>query len=209
MKQYHHPDLRSALMDAALEELAERGARLFSLRRVSARAGVSHTAPYRHFADKDALLAALVLEGMKSLTRALRDAAALPARTARERLGTLGRTYVAFGREHPQVLSLMFSGIGFQAIGRARTGRPKSPEYDAFGVLEAAVTACQREGSLDPGKNPGILSLLVWSTVHGLSVLFIENVIPHMVAERGASGAGAEAELLTALGDLFAMGKQG
>ncbi len=203
MKRYHHPDLRSALMRAALAELTEKGPRRFSLRSVAARAGVSHAAPYRHFPDKDSILAALILEGMRALTSTLREANREIASSAREKLGRLGRAYVAYGRENPQVLSLMFSGPGFSALGTASQGTPHGAEYDAFGELESTVRECQREGSLDPERDSGVLSLLIWSTVHGLAILFTENVIPSMAAERGMSETAAEAEILQALGDIF------
>lgn len=203
MKRYHHPDLRTALLEAALVELAEKGPRRFSLRNVAARAGVSHAAPYRHFPDKEALLADLVLDGMRSLTGALREAGSASARDARERLGRLGRAYVAFGRANPQILALMFSGPGFRALATASSEAPHGDDFDAFGELESAVRECQREGSLDPGRDSGVLSLLIWSTVHGLAILFTENVIPSMAAERGLSAAAAEAEILRALEGLF------
>lgn len=203
MKRYHHPDLRTALLDAALSELKEKGPRRFSLRQVAARAGVSHAAPYRHFPDKDALLATLVLEGMRSLTTALKEANRGPPAEARERLGRLGRAYVAFGRSHPQILSLMFSDLGFKALGTASPDHTDKAEYDAFGELESTVLQCQREGSLDPDRDAGVLSLLVWSTVHGLTILYTENVIPFMIAERGLRADQAESEILRALGEIF------
>jgi len=203
MKRYHHPDLRAALMDAALSELTEKGPRRFSLRQVAARAGVSHTAPYRHFQDKDALLAALVRDGLGSLTKSLREANLIPADTARERLGRLGRAYVSFGRRNPRLLTLIFSDLGFGALGAVPPNLPNKSDYDAFGELESTVKACQREGSLDPELDSGVLSLLVWSTVHGLAILFIENVIPAMTAERGLPPEVAESEILRALGEFF------
>ncbi len=209
MKRYHHPDLRAALMEAALEELTGKGPRRFSLRSVAARAGVSHAAPYRHFQDKDALLAALVREGLRSLTAHLRDANRDAAGSARERLGRLGRAYVAFGRANPQLLALMFSGLGFEVLGATPPERADKADYDAFGELESAVRECQAEGSLDPDRDSGVLSLLVWSTVHGLAILFIEQVIPAMTAQRGRSADAAEAEILEALGEFFHPGERG
>ena len=206
MKRYHHSDLRSALLDAALDEMKEKGPRHFSLRQVAARAGVSHAAPYRHFPDKESLLAALVLRGMKGLTDCLRSAALEPAVNARGRLSRLGRAYIAFARRNPQLLSLMFSGIGFTAVNASRAVNLQVSDYDAFGELEIVVRACQEEGSLDPRRDSGILSLLIWSTVHGLSILYTEDVIPHMVAERNLPEGLAEAELLKALDELFAAG---
>lgn len=203
MKRYHHPDLRAALLEAALSELTEKGPRRFSLRQVAARAGVSHAAPYRHFRDKDDLLAALVRDGLGSLTRSLREANQVPADSARERLGRLGRAYVSYGRRNPRLLTLIFSDLGFGALGAVPPDRATKAEYDAFGELEGTVKACQREGSLDPGLDSGLLSLLVWSTVHGLAILFIENVIPAMTAERGLPPDAAESEILRALGEFF------
>jgi AcrR family transcriptional regulator len=203
MKRYHHPDLRAALMEAALSELTEKGPRRFSLRQVAARAGVSHTAPYRHFKDKDALLSALVREGLASLTKSLKEANRIPADTARERLGRLGRAYVSFGRQNPKLLTLIFSDLGFGALGAVPPDITNKSDYDAFGELEATVKACQLEGSLDPELDSGVLSLLVWSTVHGLAILFIENVLPAMTAKRGLSPDVAEADILRALGEFF------
>lgn len=203
MKRYHHPDLRAELMEAALEELTEKGPRRFSLRQVAARAGVSHTAPYRHFPHKDALLAALVRDGLASLTSSLREANQIPADTARERLGRLGRAYVNFGRRNPKLLTLIFSDLGFGALGAVPPNLKNKSEYDAFGELESTVKACQNEGSLNPKLDSGLLSLLVWSTVHGLAILFIENVILSMTADRGLPPDAAESEILRALGEFF------
>ncbi len=65
---YHHGDLRAALLEAAREVLAKEGVEALTLREVARRAGVTHAAPYRHFADKEALLAAVATEGFAALT---------------------------------------------------------------------------------------------------------------------------------------------
>jgi AcrR family transcriptional regulator len=205
---YHHPELRRELMEAALTELAEQGPRRFSLRSVASRAGVSHAAPYRHFRSKDELLASVFLEGMRMLTIELRDSSAGPTASARERLVAQGVAYIGFAREHPGHIALMFSETGFSAMRNLADSNPgvEAAEFDAFGELERAVAACQAEASLDPGVDSFGLAMLVWSTVHGLSLLLSEGVVTGMAAERGRPVAGIEAALLSGLDSLFFRG---
>lgn len=104
MTTYHHGDLRAAVLSAAWKLIQKEGVGGLSVREAARRAGVSHSAPYRHFADRDALLTALVAEGFELLMKALEN------RAGRE----LGEAYVGFALEHPERFRLMFSG------GRAR-----------------------------------------------------------------------------------------
>jgi AcrR family transcriptional regulator len=100
MSTYHHGDLRAAVLGAAAKMLEKEGLAGLSVRAAARRAGVSHNAPYRHFPDRDALLAALAVEGFKQLQ------AALEGRTGKE----LGAAYVRFALERPQRFRLMFAG---------------------------------------------------------------------------------------------------
>src|SRR4051794_1257895 len=97
---YHHGDLRRALIDAALTIVTEEGAWNFTLREVARRAGVSHAAPYNHFADKTALLAEVAALGFRA-PGAGAVGAARPPRRARQALGAIPPTYVRRGAEHP------------------------------------------------------------------------------------------------------------
>jgi AcrR family transcriptional regulator len=99
MATYHHGDLRAALLSAASKLIEKEGVARLSIREAARRAGVSHAAPYRHFADREALLGALVTEGLRELHAALEN------RAGRE----LGEAYVAFALAHPQRFRLMFS----------------------------------------------------------------------------------------------------
>ena len=110
MTTYHHGDLRSALLAAAWKMVEKEGVGGLSVREAARRAGVSHSAPYRHFADREALLAALVAEGFARLN------AALEKRAGRD----LGEAYVAFALEHPQRFRLMFSRAPANAHLQAR-----------------------------------------------------------------------------------------
>lgn len=202
-KPYHHPDLRRALLDAALNLLREEGVKGFSMRKLAALAGVSHSAAYRHFASKDAILAELMLEAHKGLKSALETARAAEASLASREGGrapaaimALMRAYVRFGRENPEHLALMFSAEGFDALGRAaRAGarRPgeKPADYDAFSVLEDAIKESQADGGLAPGIYSGVLGFLLWSTVHGFSILRNAGVIGSLAAQRGWDEASA------------------
>src|ERR1700681_5062026 len=94
-RPYHHGNLREALLQAALRAIADVGPAAFTLREVARRAGVSHNAPYRHFRDKDALLAAVAAQGFRELTRAMREAGERQSK-ALDKLSQSGLAYVAF-----------------------------------------------------------------------------------------------------------------
>ncbi len=185
---YHHPELRKALLKAAMIELMEKGTGELSLRRIAARAGVSHAAPYRHFRDKDEVLAALVWDTQEAFTTALRKARDA-AGTAKARLFSIGEAYLEFARSNPVRLSLMFSEAGIQAMNRYPIQpTPEAMErYDSFGILENTVKECQNAGVLNPKADSGPLSVLVWSTVHGLAMIEREGFLASMGSQRGFS----------------------
>jgi AcrR family transcriptional regulator len=188
-KSYHHPDLRRALLDAALILLREEGIKGFSLRKAAARAGVSHAAPYRHFSSKDDLIAALMLEGNRRLATALNAARDSTPGPAALRLMALGRAYLDFARENVEHLAIMFSGEGM-SVAMALAAPPPGAvftEYDSFAPLETTVRECQAEGSLDPEAGSGALAMATWSQIHGLALLRNEGVIGSMARSRGAS----------------------
>jgi AcrR family transcriptional regulator len=122
MTTYHHGDLRAAVLAAAGRMLEKEGAAGLSVRAAARRAGVSHAAPYRHFPDRDALLAALAQQGFRDLEKALED------RSGRE----LGEAYVAFALERPERFRLMFAGRGPAPDLQARFA-------EAFGAIGPAA----------------------------------------------------------------------
>jgi AcrR family transcriptional regulator len=199
-RRYHHPDLRQALLDGAVRLIKEEGMREFSLRKLASQVGVSHAAPYRHFENKEAILATLMLEGHKRLRASLLDAVAHCRGKAIDKLLAQGRAYLEFARKNPGYLSVMFSR---EAMAAARSVGEKlgahQEDYDSFGVVEATVAQCQAEGAMDPHANTGALSLHAWAEVHGLALLRNDGLIAGMSEMRG----GKEATTLDAIFDIM------
>ncbi len=109
-KDYHHGDLRNALLAAAREELIEKGPEKFSLRGCAKRAGVSHAAPAHHFKDTEALLQAVAADGFAQLTAELQALQQESGGDAKSQLLATFIGYVQFGITNPQLFSLMFGG---------------------------------------------------------------------------------------------------
>jgi AcrR family transcriptional regulator len=167
---YHHGDLRRALIAAARAILEEDGLSALSLRAVARRAGVSQAAPYHHFPDKDALLAALGAEGFDALDRAMRDRMAGLVDPA-QRLVASGTAYVAFAVENPALFQIMFGatmrGGGAHAERTAAGAR-------AYATLERAVLATLAE-SVGEGRATALACLRAWALAHGLAKLLVEG----------------------------------
>ncbi|HLK25718.1 MAG TPA: TetR/AcrR family transcriptional regulator [Caulobacteraceae bacterium] len=104
---YHHGDLANALVEAALKVVETEGVEAVSIRDLAAQIGVSRAAPYRHFEDRDALLAAVALKGFEALGDIYQSAADGPG-DGRARLRESMRRYIAFATQHPRLHSLMF-----------------------------------------------------------------------------------------------------
>lgn len=159
--RYHHGDLRAALLSAGRGVLVERGAAGFSLNEVARRVGVSTAAPYRHFADRDALLDAIADEGY-GIFGARLLAAIDDLEEPRARLHALGVAYLGFARDHPELFAIMFAD---------RAGRPALAGLPTFEPLVEAVAAAQRAGALSREVSVPSLARTVWAVLHGLAVL--------------------------------------
>lgn len=179
---YHHGDLRAACLRAARELLEEDGSAALSLRAVARRAGVSPTAPYRHYADREALVSAVAAQGYRELTRYL--TAAHPSPTAPQDLIAVAIAYVQFALEHPALFRVMFA-------------EPCDP-----GDAERVAAAAEIDGYLGdlvqrafPGAEPIALATAVWALVHGLAFLHLDGRLdastPEVVAEHVQASIGA------------------
>ena len=107
-KSYHHGNLRAELLDTAIAQLREVGSDDLSLRALARAIGVSQTAPYRHFADKSELLAAMATRGYRNLLKALRQAGELSNDGPQEQLKAFAHAYVDYAASNPQLFKLMF-----------------------------------------------------------------------------------------------------
>ena len=187
-RSYHHGDLRQALVRSALEILSEAGVGGLTLRAAARRARVSAMAPYRHFADKEALLAAVAEYGFRELAARLTAATAMAA-DPRAGLAALGVAYVLFACDQPSLFKLMFG-----PTIEKKSGHPVLDEAGSacFNALRQAVEAAKFfEGDSDGGD----VSLACWSLVHGLSALIVDG----RLAEYDSDPAEAVATRLTRL----------
>jgi AcrR family transcriptional regulator len=168
---YQHGDLRHALIQAGLKLLAEGGVRELSLRAAAELAGVSHAAPYRHFRDRDALVAAIAEEGYRLLTQRMRDEIrASPSPDVLARFRASGVGYVSFAVEHPAYFRTIFGG----AV--CKDGVPTSlllAGEEAYHVLRDLIVEGIATSRLH--GDPDQLALAAWSTVHGLAMLIIDG----------------------------------
>ncbi len=172
IRPYHHGSLRETLIVAALALIAEVGPQAFTLRELARRAGVSHNAPYRHFHDKDELLAVLAAQGFERLTESMNRSAERGV-DALDRFRLSGLGYVRFALLWPQHFQVMFDSPDCFS---------KYLEYEAaaklaFDTLVGFVVVCQTEQSL-PAGDPHRFALLAWSIVHGVAKLALSGQLP-------------------------------
>ncbi len=165
---YHHGNLREALIKAALDLIAQKGPAGFTFAEAARAAGVSPAAPYRHYRDRDGLMADIALKGFETFTAKLSAAwnSGKPdPQTAFERLG---RAYLAFARGEPALFSAMFeSGLSFDAFPELRDAGER-----AFNVLRDACAGLIE--TMPEGNRPPVMmmALHVWAQAHGIASLF-------------------------------------
>jgi AcrR family transcriptional regulator len=157
---YHHGDLRAALLDAALALLAE--GQEPTLRAAARRAGVSSMAPYRHYADREALLEAVAVRGVEGLRKALEeaDAAAEPGRA----LVAQAVAYVRYACDHPVLFRLMYG-----------PHRPKGGICDASQGVRAVLL--NRLAAEIPDRFTPEFAVGCWSLIHGLAMLVLDGLL--------------------------------
>lgn len=179
MRPYHHGDLHKAIVEAALDVLSESQSTEFSLRELARRAGVSHNAPYKHFADKRELLAAVSAVGFELLAKRMAEATK-ELHDPRDRLAAMARAYVHGGVDNPALYRLMFGGY----LEGQDEGRP-AIERTAAHYMKALVVDAVSDGALGR-KIPSDQSntramdgaiLVFWSQMHGLTLLLVDRLV--------------------------------
>ena len=177
---YHHGDLRAKLIEIAVACIETDGVSKVSLRKIAGQAGVSHNAPYMHFASKDALLDAVVAHGFARLRARIAEAGGTETLSTddwAERVKSGFRAYVAFAREHPGLYALMHvPRAGQRPDGQEgpEATDPEPPGTATLRGLAATLAAGQKLGKIRAG-NASDMALWVWATLHGVASLTSED----------------------------------
>jgi AcrR family transcriptional regulator len=179
-KKYHHGDLKNALIEAGAEILLKEGVGGLSLRKVARQAGVSHSAPYAHFADKQALIAAISTEGYRRLYEKFARVVEKYSQDPLRQFVEVAWTYIEFARSDPDYFKVTFSS----AVEKEKDF-PAFVEMTRknFQLLVNIVETCQSARVLKPGP-ADMLAVSAWSLVHGFASLLIEGQISHTVLDR-------------------------
>ncbi|OBH19233.1 TetR/AcrR family transcriptional regulator [Mycolicibacter sinensis] len=174
-KTYHHGDLPGTLVRAAMELLEDNGATELSLRAAARRAGVSTAAPYRHFADRNALLSAIAAVGYRELASDL--VAAHPAPKTADDLAGIAVAYVQFALSRPGLFRVMFTERCDPSNAERVAAVTAIQDYLNFAVQQVF-----------PSADPGAMSTAVWGLVHGLAFLHLDGKLdassPQVVADQ-------------------------
>ncbi|MBU6244050.1 MAG: WHG domain-containing protein [Actinomycetales bacterium] len=192
-RRYHHGDLRAALIEAAVAQVDEVGLEHLSLRAAAASVGVSPSAAYHHFADKDALMAAVALAANacldEAMQRAVGEVSGIGARAARARVRAAARAYLAFALEHPHLFRAAFSGHAAAAVQDAATAIQLAPAtghdapagapvdaHAAYGRASALLDQLVTTGAAPDSFRQGAEEIM-WATIHGMATLMLEGYL--------------------------------
>ena len=194
-KSYHHGQLQEALLESAEASLEQQGPSGLSLRKLGRELGVTPGAPYRHFADKEALLGALSARGFERLREMMLEQMQGQQDPA-QRLRLAGIAYLSFASAHPQLFRLMFGWMPTQDCEAVHEAGA-----EAFGVLQATLDAAEAAGQLRLSAHES--ALIVWSAIHGAAFLLIDGGLAKFELEGNvlALGNRIHADLWTGIGN--------
>jgi AcrR family transcriptional regulator len=168
-RPYHHGDLRSALLAHALQILRDEGLDALTLRAVARAAGVSQTAPYRHFADRRALVAAVAAVGFRELERAMGEAMANGGGRAGFR--GIASAYVGFGRGNPALYRVMF---GSEVANTTELPELAVAARSSLGFVQTGLERLQGVGLVKEG-DAAAMAVACWAALHGLVSLILDG----------------------------------
>ncbi len=166
-------ELRIRLLAAASEIISKEGLKKLTMRALSNQVGVSRTAPYRHFANKDALLFAIAEDGFRELTNRYRKINRDKSMDSLSRIKSIGLAYIAFAIHNPGAFRLMF---GQEITRHQRSEKLCSHAKETFNEYLKAVKGFQNEHNMAIGDY-AILANYSWAAVHGLAILLLDGQI--------------------------------
>jgi AcrR family transcriptional regulator len=185
---YHHGDLRNALVASAIRLIEDTGPGAFSLREAAREVGVSANAAYRHFEDKSALMGAAAEQGFGQLSQCMIRAM---DRASKEKHGqcvsiarfkSVGRAYIEFALDHPELFRLMFSQSGAECLSPRKTrGISEGEAETPWGLLGQALDSLVHDGVMTKERREGA-ELKAWTVVHGFASLALDG---HAVTSAG------------------------
>ncbi len=183
-KIYHHGDLKSELIREGLKILDTDGYDGFTLRKVAKACNVSQTAPYRHYKNKDELIAAITLYAMEAFDKRLKDAVTLHPNDPAGQLQELGLAYILFFTDNPEYLRLLFLSdiqkrmreAGFAIDSCNKTGLHLHQDHPFSTLMETVDRYKSARPGLRLGRDELVLSC--WGLVHGISSLIVAGDLP-------------------------------
>jgi AcrR family transcriptional regulator len=187
MNDYHHGHLKQQLLDEGLKLLIEDGYKNFSMRKLARRCNVSHTSPYRHFADKEKLIKALSVEVHEKFNTSLKESMDQVEGSPVDKLKGMGKGYVKFFMKNPDYLELLFLTPELYNMENRKDDCGDGSSFLTY--FSAVSRALNGNGTVDltlpegpsvlkkPEAIPGA-ALQPWCLIHGLTVLLVKKAIP-------------------------------
>lgn len=169
-RAYHHGNLRAELLDEAITQLRQTPAEQLSLRAIARALGVSQTAPYRHFSDKEALLSAIATRGYRELLDALREARAAAGSEAAQQLRAVARAYVDFAAGQEQLFKLMFGPL---VQPSARHPELREVSRETLFLVQSILQQGMQQGEFET-RDVVYLANAGWAGIHGVATLRID-----------------------------------
>jgi AcrR family transcriptional regulator len=172
-EHYHHGDLKKEMIIKGIQLLNEEKYENFSLRKIAALCGVSHSAPYKHFKSKDELILAIILEVSNSFKKALEEAVQKYPKDAQNQIIELGKCYVRFMVENPDYMRFIFINPSHKSINVIPV-----PDYETnpYQIFQKSALGYLEWLEANP-QNQAVDILTMWSLVHGYSMLLVNGNI--------------------------------
>jgi AcrR family transcriptional regulator len=174
---YHHGDLRTSLLTVATDMVAENGIDELSLRKLASRVGVSRTAPYHHFKDKNELLCAIAEHGFSKHHLLARQSFDDKTLSMRQKFEAYIYNYVKFAGDNPELYELMFGRTIWKQ--QKCTEELRATAYPCFQHQVEMTAEWQKIGLLNQDENTLRLSQVIWGTIHGIAKLYIDGIYTH------------------------------